>query len=73
MFDVREFPSSATAGPEDAHVEELFEEEVFVFAAEGVRGIEVGEFVGELAEGAAEGVVFAVVVGLVRVSARQSL
>lgn len=38
-------------GGEDAHVVELCEEEVFVFAAGGVFGGEEGEAVGELADG----------------------
>lgn len=38
-------------GGEDAHVVELVEEQLFVFAAGGVVGGEEGEAVGELADG----------------------
>lgn len=38
-------------GGEDAHVVELVEEELFVFAADGVFGGEEGEAMGELADG----------------------
>lgn len=51
-------------GGEDAHVVELCEEEVFVFAAGGVFGGEEGEAVGELADGTAHSVVLVVVFGL---------
>lgn len=42
------------ADGEDAHVVEFFEQEFFVLEADGVGGGEVGEGVGELAEGAAD-------------------
>jgi hypothetical protein len=43
---------------------QLLQQKILMLAPEGVRGVEVREAVGELAQGAAELVVFAVVVGL---------
>lgn len=62
MLDVAQLAPAAATSAEDAHVEELLQHEVLVLLSERVRGVEVGEAVGELAHGAAQLVVLAVVV-----------
>jgi hypothetical protein len=62
VLDIAQLASAAAAGAQYAHVEQLLQHQVLVLAAEGVGRVEVGEPVGELAHGAAQLVVLAVVV-----------
>jgi hypothetical protein len=62
VLDVAQLAATAAAGAQDAQVEQLLQQQVLVLAAERIRGVEVREAVGELAHGAAQLVVLAVVV-----------
>jgi hypothetical protein len=62
VLDVGELAPSSATRAQHAHVEQLAEEEVFVLATEGVRGLEGGQFVGELLETPRQAVVLGIVV-----------
>jgi hypothetical protein len=62
VLDVAQLAAAAAARAEHTQVEQLLQHQVLVLAAKGVGRIEAGQAVGELARGAAQLVVLAVVV-----------
>lgn len=61
MLDIAQLPAAASTGSDDAHVEELLQHDIFLLAANGIIGLEFGQAMGELAEGATKAIVFAIV------------
>jgi hypothetical protein len=62
MLNVAELAPAAATGAKYPHIEQLLEQHVLLLPAERVCGVEVCDTVGELAQRAAQLVVFAVVV-----------
>jgi hypothetical protein len=62
VLDVAQLASAAATGAQYAQVEQLFQHQVLVLPSERICGVEVREAVGELAHGATQLVVLAVVV-----------
>jgi hypothetical protein len=62
VLDVAQLAAAPSTGAQYTHIEEFLQHQVLVLPSKGIRGVEICEAVGELAHGAAQLVVLAVVV-----------